>query len=142
MTRSSDVKIIENAVDCLAARHGIISEGESVEFDEIRVPGPQRGLSSTEDNEAYVLLYYVDLLLNLHGVQLIILAFHLGIEDESGCGREGNRHRDIDHLKYHAFNAAERLKMRFAQQSVAIMTIMIQNGRTIRAEIISEPLED
>lgn len=142
MTRSGDVRLIEEAVDRIAARHGIVGEGESVEFDEIRVPGPQCGLSDAEDAEPDVLLAYVDLLLNLHGGKLLILAFHIGIGEESGCGREGHRHRDIDHVRSHAFNAVERLKRRFPQLSVAIMAITVQNGRTIQAEIISEPLGD
>ena len=130
MSRSSDVAVIEKLVDVLAFEHGLVQMGEKVEFDGLRVPGPQKGLAEGSETEIEVLLSYCDTLLNLHGGELVIVAFH------TQCGREGEYGTDTAHMTGNLRRSIARLRERFPGQMFAGMMIGLWNGRTQWAETV------
>ena len=138
LSRSGDIAVIEVAVNWVCEERGFAEPGEELEFDTIQIPGPQMALSDRGMvNEASMLLQYIKTLMGLHGTQLVILTYHLGEQGDSGCGREGARHNDLQALQRHARCAVAEIRFEFPDVSIQVLEIRTRGGRTYSAKPVS-----
>jgi len=138
--RSRSVAVLEEYIDRLGAEYGLIESGEEVEFDLISIPGPQQQLSNLDEKVTISLLHtWSDLLLNLHGGEVVILTYHVGhLEDgevvDSGCGAEGENHMDGAGMRRKCVLASMLLQRRFPNHSFEIATLGVVGGRLAYVE--------
>ncbi|MBT5808261.1 hypothetical protein HOI18_03225 [Candidatus Uhrbacteria bacterium] len=137
LARSQDVAIYEQVIDSLAARHGYVEPGEQVEFDPIKIPGPQITIAEGPDHQVKSVIDWSQLLVSIHGNELFIVAVHVGIGDESGCGAEGENHKNRELMIEHARTTITRLQDVFPNCVFEIMMIGVQDGRTKWAERVA-----
>lgn len=140
MQSSRDRAIIEAEINRVATMMGVCSDGESVRFDALTVPGPVRVLVEVEKGsatigclcEAQVILVQAELFLDLHGNEVIILATHFD------CGREGSLGKEEATLKRHLVRALHVLRRHFPRHMVVGMYIEVDDTRTVSATALYE----
>ena len=110
-TRARNVAKIDEATDKLAARLGIIKEGEECMYDMIRIPGPSPLLADDpmslvrNDMEGDSFVEWVFKLVDAHKGELHILAGHRG-----GCAMEDGCDRDELVSYEHLYSACASLQ--------------------------------